>query len=391
MTSQVQHAQRIVAMVDSFMADKSATGGNCLHITRMRELFGFNTLGEGNFGFAIQHPSNPDLAIKVVLGDPCYSTDRKLQLCCGYIDYVAVCMAAPKSKHIPEFHAAVVGKTCAVVVMKKYRRSSDAGWHAQEAFGEIVRDISDPGLDFVKAKLGRFNDVHSGNYMWDSDTQEFVITDPYAIMGNSKAPCERWIGKDGVITVDVEFGNVEPDKQVTAIADILPATAPKLRRFVHNGPNIQQLPRELSPEFERMRKAMINDFMVPRHLMFLTTELNKRRRMFVHNARNAHIQGRAMDFVIKDDFDLEARNHHVRRELADDSEKPTLRAQEKDHVLRLKSEHDCGARIKGVSGALLSGRKPWWVPAIWPAKLGRADGTKARDREPTDEPVVRVA
>lgn len=373
MTSQVQHAQRIVAMVDSYMDGKpsSTSMGGSLYVRDICERFGFSKLGDGNFGFAIKHPENPDLAIKVVLGCAQYhKADRKVQLSDGYMDYVAACMLAPKSKYLPEFHAAIVGKFCAVVVMKKYKNCYDGpdGGHGAECFRDIVRDIPDDGLDFVKGMLGRFSDVHTGNFMWCDDVKSFVVTDPYAEHGRSKAPCERWIGKDGVLTVDVEFNHAPSDRL-----------------------NMHDIRKPDMPEFGRMRKMMLDQFMVPsRFLRPVERMVDQEMQVRVEKQRHMHVK--AMDFMVLDDhFDIEARNMHVRRELVDHSEKPTLRQQEKDHVLRLKSEHDCGARIEGVSGALLPRLQPWWLPAAWAAKLKRPSGPKERDREPTDKPVVRAA
>jgi hypothetical protein len=217
MTSQIQHAQRIRALVDNFFRDNRKWGYNAALRDFLVTEYGFTVLGYGYFSIVILHPENNDLVIKVTAGGDRAHLDD------GYMDFVAACMRAPKSKHLPEFHAALVGKQCAVTVMKRYRPvnpHTDAryGFESDRVLSafRFADGVMDAGMEYVISVCGRATDLHDENYMWDVDQDCVVVTDPYSNRNRIKNEhrVERYIDKQGRLTVDVQVEHLhEPYKQ----------------------------------------------------------------------------------------------------------------------------------------------------------------------------------
>lgn len=287
MTTQMQHAVRVQMMVDQFMQDHEARGYNSRLQRFLEEDCGYKVLGGGYFSIVVRHPEHPDLVIKVNVG--CGEDDTFGEGPCGdgYMDFVAACMRAPKSKHLPEFHAAIVGKRCAVVIMRRYQPYEA---HALDALQKFAADsvvdlfnggmplLHDPGIQYVLDVMGPANDLHRANYMWDDCNQCVVVTDPYKFRApGPRDRVERYL-ENGKVVVDVQVQRVEEPPAVAYGAEALndfnvfarQAFAVDMvmredmraiqqmvihgNRFAHRGPNMQQIPRPGALRFGHVRR-----------------------------------------------------------------------------------------------------------------------------------------
>lgn len=377
MPTQIQYAQQIAAMTESFMQGKTAEGGNYFLIRKIKEMFGWPIIDSGHFSLVMDHPADKDLVVKVVLGaqgwDKPHGIRRATHLVDGYLDFVATVMRGPRSKFLPEFHAAVVREKCAVVIMRRYVPSRNApAWVDREPM-YFMRDgfgkMRDAGLYNVVQCMGYANDLHPDNYMYDESNQCFVITDPYSRnKGTTDTHVERWVGKDGVVNVDVQFAP-EP----------LPITYGDIR--VHE----LKMPQLVVPKGVWDIAEMENAFLRPIN-HFARRNAPKIQDQFM---------GRRADNIILDELqDLPApaeEIQNVRTDLATGGKKPTLRQKEKDTVLRIKSKYDCGARIKGLPRTLLQRQRAWWVRGTWHTVIGRLGRSPNRSREHSDKPVDGAA
>lgn len=349
MTTQLQHADRIRYMVDWFMQDVVPTGRNPELQRYLEDVCGFGVLGVGNFSIVIKHPENADLVIKVTVGDMTgMGSDHMGD---GYLDYVIACMRQPKSKYLPEFHAAVVGKKCVVIVMRRYL----SAYEARPQVDSTARKAFLDGTAFackcqsvrnVVDELGRANDLHEANYMYDPDEHCYVITDPYCTKRAVSVPTERFIDKKGHVVVDVQVVR-QPDlhtleigveARIQAMRNWMLAPMPVLdaamdfhavNRHVQRGPNMQQLPKD-APAFrkvfdkERQKWVAISD-----------------KRAFVDRTGGG----------------------------------ATLRPQEEDQVLRERAKHDHPAQPVRVQSALLPEQ---WARRVQTARAAELESIGAK-------------
>ncbi|AUZ94730.1 hypothetical protein HOR96_gp04 [Agrobacterium phage Atu_ph02] len=338
MTTQLQHADRIRHMVDWFMQDVTPTGRNPKLQNYLEDVCGFGVLGVGNFSIVIKHPENPDLVIKITVGDLTGMGSDHMDD--GYLDYVIACMRQPKSKYLPEFHAAVVGKKCVVIVMRRYR----SAYEARPGVDSTARTAFLDGTAFackcqsvrnVLDALGRANDLHEANYMYAPDEHCYVITDPYCTKRRVSVPAERFIDKKGHVVIDVQVAPPIADLYLQELRDAF-LVPPEwmnfhaVNRHVQRGPNMQQLPRD-APAFrkvfdkERQKWMVVDD-----------------KRAFVDRTGGG----------------------------------TAVRPQEEDQVLRERAEHDHPAQPVRVQGALLPEQGARRVQTARPAEL-ESIGAKA--------------
>lgn len=362
MTTQLQHAQRLKVQLDSWLVDNTV-GNHKVHI--FCDDFGYKLLGSGAFSTVIQHPENPDLVIKLTVGSGpgLFKED-------GYIDYVIACMKAPKSKYLPEFHAAVVGKRCAVVVMRKYRK---ADRHVKGLTRFVPHELAefkypthgqeqlptngDAGIKYVVSQLGYATDLHSANYMYDPDNDCIVATDPYASRDASKIDVDRYIGKHGAIVVEVEH------------AQRLPYTGTVTGRIAHRIPPMQELPRRIPGAAHNAFMSMIRkplpriDRMPLRSMMRLG--VGDQAVFHVHKKRDAEMRVH---------YDVENREYMV----APYGGGAPVRVKAEDPMLRELPKHDPVAFAEGLQRILFPRPEPWRVRTPWEGVNARATGPKGQ-------------
>lgn len=344
MTTQLQHAQRLKVQLDSWLADNKV-GNHKVHI--FCDDFGYKLIGNGAFSTVIQHPENPDLVIKLTVGSGpgLFKED-------GYIDYVIACMKAPKSKYLPEFHAAVVGKRCAVVVMRKYRNASG---HVKGLTRYVPHDLAefkypcsgqrhlptneDAGIKYVVSQMGYATDLHSANYMYDPDNDCIVATDPYASRDASKIDLDRYIGKHGAIIVEVE-------QRVTM-------ERPQLNPYIP-GAAFMSLMRKPLPRLDLMPLRSMMRLGVGDQAVF-----------HVHKKRNAEMRVH---------YDVANREYVV----APAGGGAPVRIKEESSLLRQLPKHDPVAFAEGLQRLLFPRPEPWRVRTPWEGVNARATGPKGQ-------------
>lgn len=333
MTTQMQHAVRVQMMVDQFMENHKARGYNTRLQRFLEEDCGYKFLGGGYFSIVVLHPENPDLVIKVNVG--CGERGEFAKGPCGdgYMDYVAACMRAPKSKHLPEFHAAVVGKNCAIVIMRRYQTykpytvSSDKRSVSNdviEVFNGCYSKLNDPGIRYVLDVMGPASDLHNHNYMWDDCNQCVVITDPYTFRAPGQHDrVERYL-QNGKVVVDVQLHRIEEPPAVARGAEAL------------NDFNVfaQQMFRVDNEAIRKIHEAALKVDLDPAPFV-------------VHKGREVECLNNSwLPNKVEDD-------HNARSKVVADCEKPSLRDQEKDNVLHIRSKYDRPAQPVRVQGTLL--------------------------------------
>ncbi len=348
MTTQMQHAQRLKVQLDSWLVE-NAVGNRRVSI--FCDDFGYKLLGSGAFSTVIQHPENPDLVIKLTVGSGpgLFKED-------GYIDYVIACMKAPKSKYLPEFHAAVVGKRCAVVVMRKY---SNAAGHVKGLTRYVPHELAefkypcsgqwhlptneDAGIKYVVSQLGYATDLHSENYMYDPDNDCIVATDPYASRDASKIDVDRYIGKHGAIVVEVEQRPL-PERHM--LMPYIPGAARNAFMSMMRKPIPQIAFRSPHP----IMRLGVGDQAV----------------FHVHKKRN-NPEGMVH-------YDVANREYVV----APYGGGAPVRVKAENSMLRKLPKHDPVAFAEGLQRLLFPRPEPWGIRASWAGVNARATGPKGQ-------------